>query len=100
MNHGLEAHVNLATADDLSDIGWVVGLEQSNLETFLLEESLALGEVQGGVVRGRVPKQNDTLALFSQGTKIRSKLYQLVKNVILSVDILANFDQIGSDRGD
>lgn len=55
MNHSLEAHVNLAAADDLGDIGGVIGLEESNLEALFLEVALALGEVQGGVVRGRVP---------------------------------------------
>lgn len=55
MNHSLEAHVNLAAADDLGDIGGIIGLEESNLEALFLEVALALSEVQGGVVRGRVP---------------------------------------------
>jgi hypothetical protein len=55
VDHGLEAHVDLAAADNLGDIGGVIGLQQSNLEAFFLEVALALSEVQGGVVRGRVP---------------------------------------------
>ena len=55
MDHSLEAHVHLSTADDLGDIGRVIGLQEGNLETFFLEKALALGKVQGGVVRGRVP---------------------------------------------
>jgi hypothetical protein len=45
MNHSLEAHVDFAAADDLRDIGGVIGLEQSDLEAFFLEEALALGQV-------------------------------------------------------
>lgn len=55
MNHGLEAHVDLAASDDLGDVGGVIGLEESDLETFILEVASGLGEVEGGVVRGRVP---------------------------------------------
>jgi hypothetical protein len=55
VDHGLETHVDLAAADDLSHIGGVVGLEQSHLEAFILEIASGLGEVEGGVVRGRVP---------------------------------------------
>lgn len=55
MNHGLVAHVDLATADDLSDIGGVIGLEQSNLEAFFLEVTLGVSQIQGGVVWRRVP---------------------------------------------
>lgn len=55
MDHGLEAHVDLAASDDLGDVGWVIGLEESDLETFILEVASGLGEVEGGVVRGGVP---------------------------------------------
>jgi len=55
VNHGLEAHVDLAAADDLSHVGGVIGLEEGNLDAFILEVATGLGEVQGGVVRGRVP---------------------------------------------
>lgn len=55
MDHGLKAHVDLAATNDLSDIGGVIGLQQSNLQAFFLEVTLALSEVQGGVVRRRVP---------------------------------------------
>ena len=55
MDHSLETHVDLSTADDLGHIGGVVGLEQGNLQTFILEVASALGEVEGGVVRGGVP---------------------------------------------
>jgi hypothetical protein len=55
VDHGLEAHVDLAASNDLGDIGGVVGLEQSHFETFILEVASGLGEVERGVVRGRVP---------------------------------------------
>lgn len=55
VNHGLVAHVDLATADDLSDIGGVIGLQKSNLEAFFLEVTLGVSQIQGGVVWRRVP---------------------------------------------
>lgn len=55
VDHGLETHVDLAAADDLGHIGRVVGLEQSHLQAFILEVAPRLGEVEGGVVRSRVP---------------------------------------------
>ena len=55
MNHGLVAHVDLATADDLSDIGGVIGLQQSDLEAFFLEVTFGVSQIQGGVVWRRVP---------------------------------------------
>lgn len=55
MNHSLEAHVDLAAADDLGDIGRVIRLEESDLEALIFEVAAGLGEVQGCVVRGGVP---------------------------------------------
>lgn len=55
VNHGLETHVDLATADDLGDIGGIVRLQESNLQALILEVTTSLGEVKGGVVRGGVP---------------------------------------------
>ena len=55
MDHGLETHVDLAAADDLGDIGGVVGLQQSNLQVFLFKEAFALGKIQRGMVGRRVP---------------------------------------------
>jgi hypothetical protein len=55
VDHGLETHVDLAAADDLGHIGGVIGLEKGHLEAFILEVATGLGEVQGGVVGGRVP---------------------------------------------
>lgn len=55
VDHGLEAHVDLAASDDLGDVGGVIGLEKSDLETFILEVASGLSEVEGGVVRGCVP---------------------------------------------
>jgi hypothetical protein len=45
MDHGLEAHVDLAAADDLGDIGGVIGLQKGHLEAFIFEVSSGLGEV-------------------------------------------------------
>lgn len=55
MDHSLEAHVDLAAADDLCHVGRVIGLQQGDLDAFFIEEALGLREVQGGVVRRRVP---------------------------------------------
>jgi hypothetical protein len=55
MDHGLEAHVDLAAANDLSDIGGVVGLEKGDLEALFLEVTLGMSQVEGGMVRRRVP---------------------------------------------
>lgn len=55
MDHGFETHVDLAAADDLGHIGRIVGLEESNLDAFILEVATGLGKEQGGVVGGRVP---------------------------------------------
>jgi hypothetical protein len=55
VDHSLEAHVDLAAADDLGDIRGVIGLEESDLEAFILEVAAGLGEVQRGMVRGGVP---------------------------------------------
>jgi hypothetical protein len=74
MNHCLESEIHFTRSDDLSDIltvtmsflcnclenktvtyARVVGLQESNLDAFILEISLRLGEVQRCVVRGRVP---------------------------------------------
>lgn len=55
VNHRLEAHVDLAATNDLSHIGGVIRLKQGNLEAFIFEVTSSLGEVEGGVVRGRVP---------------------------------------------
>lgn len=45
MDHGLEAEVDLLASNDLGDIRRVIGLEDSNLDTLVLEVSLLLGEV-------------------------------------------------------
>lgn len=55
MDHGLEAHVDLAASDDFSHIGRVIGLQESDLEALILEIASRLSEVEGGVVRGGVP---------------------------------------------
>lgn len=57
MNHSLEAHVDLPAADDLGDIGGVIGLQESDLQVLVLEVAAGLGEVQRGVVRGGVPSE-------------------------------------------
>lgn len=55
VDHSLETHVDLSATDDLGHIGGVIGLKQSHLQTFILEVTSALGEVEWGVVRGCVP---------------------------------------------
>ena len=73
MDHGFEAEVDFARADDLGDIlfgsvvgregggeerkryAGVVGLEERDFDAFVFEVALALGEVKRGVVRSGVP---------------------------------------------
>lgn len=55
MDHSFEAHIDLAATDNFSNIRWVVGLQESNLQALILEITLGLGQVQRGVVRRRVP---------------------------------------------
>lgn len=55
VNHSLEAHVDLAAADDLGHVGGVIRLEESDLEALVLEVATGLGEVERSVVRGGVP---------------------------------------------
>ena len=104
VNHGLKSKVHLAGADDLGHIlnqvseafpchgffntyAGVVGLKQSNLDTFVGEEALGLGKVNWSVVRRSMP--GSALMLERRDIKRKSQ-YQLVKKVILSVDILTN----------
>lgn len=62
MDHGLETHVHLAATDNLSHIGRVVGLEDGDLDAFLVEVALGLSEIQGDMVRRRLPFQRVLLA--------------------------------------
>lgn len=87
MDHSLEAHVDLSATNDLGDIGGVVGLKESNLEALILEVTLGLSEVQGGMVRRSVPLQVSKIL-----NRVRPcNCYQLVRKVILSVDILIKY---------
>jgi len=55
MDHRLEAEIDLARSDDLSDITRIIGLEKSDLDAFILEVSLALSKIKGSVVWRSVP---------------------------------------------
>jgi hypothetical protein len=72
VDHGFEAEIDFARADDLGDIlgrsqfssgqrkgggkyAGVVGLEERDFDAFVLEVALALGKVKRGMVRGSVP---------------------------------------------
>jgi hypothetical protein len=55
VNHGFESQVNLPSSDDLCDIARVIRLQESNLDPFILEETLGLGQVQRGMIRRGVP---------------------------------------------
>lgn len=101
MDHGLETHVHLAATDNLSHIGRVVGLEDGDLDAFLVEVALGLSEIQGDMVRRRLPFQRVLLATDlerpdqaktvlpwsrTQTKKYKAvEPYQLVRKVILSV---------------
>ena len=73
MDHSLKAKVNLAGADDFGDIldytdeTWttrqrfmrsytrVIGLQKSDLDSFILEVAFGLSQVHGRMVRRRMP---------------------------------------------
>ena len=55
MDHGFEAHVDLATTDDFGNIGRVVRLQDGNLDALLLEVTLGLGNVKGCMVWRSMP---------------------------------------------
>ena len=63
VNHGLEAQVDLAAANDLSDIRRVVWLEQGHFDSFVFEVAFRLGEVKRSVVwRGMPCKESFSIA--------------------------------------
>lgn len=55
MNHGLETHVDPTGSNHLSYIGRIVGFENSDGDSFLLEVTLGLGKEERSVVRGSFP---------------------------------------------
>lgn len=97
VDHGFEAQVDLTGANDLSDIRGIIGLEERNFDSFVLEIALRLGEVERSVVWRRMPcKESLSIDLKTERYKrghllqlvyFAFKTYQLVRNVILSVDI-------------
>jgi hypothetical protein len=68
----------------------VVGLKQGDLDAFILEITLGLGQVQGGVVRRGVPKPALIMDRVTNRKPFCNNVnsYQFVRKVILSVDIL------------
>lgn len=58
MDHGLEAEVDPLASNDLGDIRRVIGLEDGDLDALVLEVSLLLGEIQGGVVGRSMPSNS------------------------------------------
>lgn len=58
MDHGLETEVDLLASNDLGDIRRVIGLEDGDLDALVLEVSLLLGEVKGGVVGRSMPSNS------------------------------------------
>lgn len=77
----------LSNANTEGTYARIIGLEKSNFDSFILEVALRLGQVEGGMVRRRVPRysQPESPVVISIAL-----LYQLVKKVILSVDMLAD----------
>lgn len=69
MDHSLESHVDLATANDLGDIGRVIRFEKGDLETLVFEVTSRLSEIQRGVVRGGVPFLFEKKEILSQQTR-------------------------------
>ena len=55
MDHGFEAHVDLATTNDFGNIGRIIGLQDGNLDALLLEVPLGLGNVEGCMVWRSMP---------------------------------------------
>lgn len=101
MNHGLEPEVDLSGPDNLRDIldelsqrntprsvflcrtyTRIVRLKECNLNALFFEKALGLGKVQWRVIRRCVPVH---VSLILQ---LRKVAHQLVKKVILSVDMV------------
>ena len=70
----------------------VVGLKQGNLDAFILEVALGLGQVQRSVVRRSVPGFVLMVGTMREECllSINPNAYQFVRKVILSVDILTD----------
>lgn len=68
----------------LKTYAWVVGFEQSDLDAFILKVTLRLSQVEGCVVRRRMP------AIVSECSYLARHRHacQFVKKVILSVDMV------------
>ena len=83
MDHGLEAHVDFAAANDLGHIGRIVRLQDGNFDALFLEVAPGLSDIERGMVWRSVPF---VVSESDLGSTVR-KTYQLVRNVILSVDM-------------
>lgn len=70
----------------------VIGLKKGNLDAFILEVALGLGQVQGSVVRRSVPGSVLIVDTIRESCllSINPNAYQFVRKVILSVDILTD----------
>jgi hypothetical protein len=101
VDHGFEAEIDFAGPDDLSHIlqkistlddrklkevahTWIVRLQDCNLYALIFEVSLTLGKVQRGVVGRSMPTSHQ-----HRSFPPKRFTHQLVKNVILSVDMMA-----------
>lgn len=70
MDHGFEAHVDLAAANDLGHIRGVIGFEQSDFQAFVLEIAFTLGEVDRSMVRSSMPvKVSETYLCWQKSNK-------------------------------
>lgn len=109
MDHRFESKIDLARADDLSNIlnrrvsnlpfsylnrkrrtyTRIIGLKESNLDTLILEKALGLSQVQRRMIRRSVPSPKSsqpTHPIISRESKGQAN--QFVKKVILSEDIV------------
>ena len=109
MDHRFESKIDLARADDLSDIlhrrvsnlpfpyldrkrrtyTRIIGLKESNLDTLILEKALGLSQVKRRMIRRSVPSPKSsqpTHPIISRESKGQAN--QFVKKVILSEDIV------------
>lgn len=81
--------------------GWtnagVVGLKQGDLDALFLEIALCLSKIQRCMVRRCVPATESCYQSDARSSVFRVP-YQLVRNVILSVDILQVF-RVGRKAG-
>lgn len=66
----------------------IIGLKKSHLDALFLEQALGLGQIERRMVRRGVPGGVSILLCRTSNLSYARQPYQLVRKVILSVDML------------